>query len=144
MRSLDHSMIFLLIAGTYTAFGVLALSGLWRLAILAVVWAGAGVGIGLKLFRIHGLGPIGGALYIALGWTATVALPQVSKQVEPLPLLLIVAGGVLYTTGSVVLFLRRPNPSPLVFGYHEVWHSFVVLASLCHYAAIMLMLRSTA
>jgi hemolysin III len=136
-------MIFFLIAGTYTAFGVLALSGVWRLAILAVVWLGTLVGIALRLVRIE-LGAIGGGLYIVLGWTAIVALPELLREVEMLPLLLIVAGGLLYTTGAVILLRRRPNPKPYVFGYHELWHSFVVIASLCHYVAIMLMLRSSA
>jgi hemolysin III len=144
MRSLDHAMIFFLIAGTYTAFGVLTLSGPWRVAILSVVWIGAVIGVALRLVRIDGLGLIGGALYIVLGWTAIVALPELLREVETLPLLLIVAGGLLYTTGAVILFRRRPDPKPYVFGYHELWHSFVVIASLCHYVAIMLMLRSAA
>jgi hemolysin III len=111
MRSLDHVMIFFLIAGTYIAFGVLTLSGTWRVAILAVVWLGALVGIALRLVRIDGLGAIGGALYIVLGWTAIVALPELLREVETLPLLLIVAGGLLYTQARLSSFGGNRTPS---------------------------------
>ena len=141
MRSLDHSMIFLLIAGTYTAFGVLVLQGLWRLLVLVVVWTGALMGITLKLVKIEGFTRVGGTLYMALGWIGIAALPQVLNESEALPLLLAAVGGLMYTAGAVVLLRRRPDPNPLVFGYHEVWHSLVVAASTCHYAAITLLLR---
>jgi hemolysin III len=143
VRSLDHSMIFLLIAGTYTAFGVLVLHGLWRLLVLAVVWTGALVGVTLKLVKIEGFSRAGGTLYMALGWIGIVALPQVLSESETLPLVLTVAGGLMYTVGAVVLLRRRPDPNPLVFGYHEIWHALVVAASTCHYAAITLLLRTT-
>jgi hemolysin III len=142
IRSLDHSMIFLLIAGTYTAFGALVLHGLWRLLVLVVVWSGALVGITLKLVNIDGFSRVGGTLYIALGWFGVAALPQVLNESEALPLGLTVAGGVMYTVGAVVLLRRRPDPNPLVFGYHEIWHALVVAASACHYAAISLLLTT--
>ena len=142
VRSLDHSMIFILIAGTYTPFGILALHGAWRIGVLAAVWVGAALGIALKLVRIAGLDRFGNALYIVLGWTAILALPQVVREGATLPLVFTVAGGLLYTSGAIILYRRRPDPQPLVFGYHEVWHTLVVLASLCHYTAIMLLLRS--
>ena len=140
MRSLDHSMIFLLIAGTYTAFGVLVLHGQWRLVVLGVVWTGALLGIVLKLVRIDGFSRVGGTLYIALGWTGIAALPEILSKSEALPFVLTLAGGVMYTVGAVVLLRRRPDPSPLVFGYHEIWHSLVVAASACHNAAISMLL----
>lgn len=140
VRSLDHSMIFLLIAGTYTAFGVLVLHGLWQLLVLLVVWAGALLGITLKLVKIDGFSRTGGTLYMALGWIGIVALPQVLSESEVLPLVLTVAGGLMYTVGAVVLLRRRPDPNPLVFGYHEIWHALVVAASACHYAAITVLL----
>jgi hemolysin III len=144
MRSLDHSMIFLLIAGTYTAFGTLALRGLWRLLVLAVVWTGALVGITIKLVKIDRLSPVASALYMALGWTGVIALPQVLSDLGALPVVLIVAGGLMYTVGAVVLLRRRPDPNPHVFGYHEVWHALVVAASTCHYAAVTVMLGAAA
>jgi hemolysin III len=143
MRSLDHSMIFFLIAGTYTPFGIVALTGAWRIAVLAVVWVGAVVGIALKLLRLDLLGRVGGMLYIVLGWTAILALPEILREVATVPLVLTVAGGLLYTTGALILCRRQPDPKPLVFGYHEVWHCFVVLGSLCHYVAIILLLRTS-
>jgi hemolysin III len=142
MRSLDHSMIFLLIAGTHTAFGVLVMHGPWRLLVLGVVWTGALVGIVLKLVKINGFSRVGGTLYIALGWVGIAALPEVLSESEALPLALTVAGGLMYTGGAVVLLRRRPDPNPLVFGYHEIWHSLVVAASTCHYAAISVLLRT--
>jgi hemolysin III len=142
MRSLDHSMIFLLIAGTHTAFGVLALHGLWRILVLGIVWTGAVVGIVLKLITIDGFSRVGGTLYIALGWIGIAALPEILSQSEALPLVLTFAGGLMYTAGTVVLLRRRPDPKPLVFGYHEIWHSLVIAASTCHYAAISVLLRT--
>jgi hemolysin III len=142
IQTLDHSMIFVLIAGTYTAFGVLALPGLWRLVVLAVVWTGTLVGITIKLVKIDWLSPVAGALYIALGWAGIAALPQVLGDLGALPVVLIVAGGVMYTVGALVLLRRRPDPNPHVFGYHEVWHALVVVASACHYAAISVLVRT--
>jgi hemolysin III len=141
VRSLDHSMIFLLIAGTYTAFGVLLLRGLWQL-VLVVVWTGALVGITLKLIKVDGFSRVGGTLYIGLGWMGIVALPQVLSESGALALVLTVAGGLMYTFGTVVLLRRSPDPKPLVFGYHEIWHALVVAASTCHYVAITLLLRT--
>jgi hemolysin III len=142
MQSLDHSMIFILIAGTYTAFGVLALRGQWRIVVLAVVWTGTLVGITIKVAKIERLSPVAGALYIALGWTGIAALPQVLSDLGVLPVALILAGGLMYTVGAVVLLRRRPDPNPHVFGYHEVWHALVVAASACHYAAISMLVRT--
>jgi hemolysin III len=142
MRSLDHSMIFVLIAGTYTAFGVLALRVLWRLLVLAVVWTGALAGITIKLVKSDRLSSVADALYIALGWTGIAALPQVLSDRGALPVALIVAGGLMYTVGALVLLRRRPDPNPDVFGYHEVWHALVVAASTCHYAAITVLVRT--
>jgi hemolysin III len=139
-RALDHSMIFLLIAGTHTAFGVLVLHGVWQQLVLVVVWMGALVGITLKLVNIEGFSTAGGTLYIALGWIGIAALPQVLSESEVLPLVLILAGGLMYTVGAFVLLRRRPDPNPLVFGYHEIWHALVVAASTCHYAAITVLL----
>jgi hemolysin III len=142
LRTLDHSMIFLLIAGTYSAVGVLVLHGVWELVVLVVVWTGALVGIALKLVKIDGFSRTGGTLYIALGWIGIAALPQVLSKSDALPLVLTVAGGVIYTVGAVVLLRRRPDPNPLVFGYHEIWHALVVAASTCHYVAITALLRT--
>lgn len=142
MRRLDHSMIFFLIAGTSTAFGALALKGLWRTLFLSVVWAGAVMGITFKLVKIDGFGRLGGFLYIALGWVGALTIPQAIREAEPISLILIAVGGVMYTVGAVVFFRRRPDPKPLVFGYHEIWHALVVAASACHYVSITILLRT--
>jgi hemolysin III len=138
MRRLDHSMIFLLIAGTYTPLSILALHGAFQAVILAVVWSGAAVGVALKQLRLRGLGAVTGALYVTLGWVAIVAAPQfVTLPVAATVLLL--AGGVLYTAGAVVFLRKRPDPWPDMFGYHEVWHVFVTSGVLCHYLAILVL-----
>ena len=142
MQRLDHSMIFVLIAGTYTPFCLLALHGAWSIVLLAAVWAGAIAGIVLKLVGVDRTKVASAILYIALGWLAVVATPVVISNLSIVPLVLLASGGVLYTVGAVVFSTRRPNPSPLVFGYHEVWHSFVVGGSVCHYAVILLLARA--
>ena len=141
LRRLDHSMIFLVIAATYTAIGVLVLHGVWQQLVLVIVWMGALVGVTLKLVNIDGFSRAGGTLYIALGWIGIATLPQVLSESEVLPLVLILAGGLMYTVGAFVLLRRRPDPNPIVFGYHEIWHALVVAASTCHYAAITVLLR---
>jgi hemolysin III len=139
MKSLDHSMIFLLIAGTYTPLSVFVLRRPWSLVFLSAVWAGAAAGVVLKLVKIDGLGGVSGALYIVLGWLAILITPQIVRGLSPVAVGLLLAGGILYTTGAIVLRRRRPDPVPATFGYHEIWHSMVVGASACHYAGILLM-----
>jgi hemolysin III len=139
MQRLDHSMIYLLIAGTYTPVCVLVLQRAWAFAMLAVVWTTAVAGVAMKQFGMEATRKIGGALYIVLGWAAVLCAPAFAGRISLPVLALIGAGGVLYTLGAIVLFRQRPDPNPLVFGYHEVWHVMVVLAGACHYAAIMLL-----
>jgi hemolysin III len=140
MKRLDHSMIFVLIAGTYTPFALLVLDGAWRWAVLSLVWVGAAVGISLKMFRIDGLRALAGTLYIGLGWLVVIAAPQLFGHLSWEASVLLVTGGLLYTAGAIVLAAHRPDPSPRVFGYHEVWHSMVIGGSACHFAAISLVL----
>jgi hemolysin III len=143
MRRLDHSMIFVLIAGTYTPFAVLVLHGAWSVTILALAWAGAFAGIAIKILSIDRLRVLGGAMYIVLGWLVTLALPQIVHGLSLAGVILLFTGGILYTAGAAVLWRRWPDPSPKWFGYHEVWHAMVVAASMCHYAAIMLLLTTS-
>lgn len=139
MRKLDHSMIFCLIAGTYTPFSLLVLEGVWAKVMLGAVWTGALFGVGVKLWGMERVRKLGNALYIILGWMAVLAAPQFFTRLSPVVLGLIFAGGLLYTGGAIVLLRRSPDPNPKVFGYHEVWHVMVVAASLCHYVAILLL-----
>jgi hemolysin III len=136
MQRADHSMIYIFIAASYTPFGLLVLKGPWAIAMLAVVWAGAIFGVLLKMLRLDRAAKLGYAMYLILGWTAVAALPQMARTLSWSSLILLVAGGLLYTAGSIVLAIRRPNPLPASFGYHEVWHTMVVAAATCHYVVI--------
>ena len=136
MRRLDHSMIFLLIAGTYTPVGLLVLEGTLATVVLAVVWGGAMAGIVLELAWTNAPRWLGGAVYLALGWVAVVAMPQLFGRLGVAGGLLIVAGGLLYTAGAAIYGLRRPDPVPAVFGYHEVFHLLVIAGVTTHFLAI--------
>ena len=140
MRRLDHAAIFLLIAGTYTPFGLLALSGAWRWTVLPIVWGGALAAIVLKLAWVDGPQWLTAALGIALGWAGVVALPQLVDHAGWAGIALLGAGGLLYTGGAVVYAMRRPDPVPAVFGYHELFHALVIAAAACQYAAVALVL----
>lgn len=136
MRRLDHSMIFLLIAGTVTPFALLTMEGTWSTAILVAVWSAAAVGIVVELLWIHSPKWVSAAMYVAVGWIAAVAFPQIVGTAGVWAGLLIATGGILYTVGAVVYATGRPNPSPTYFGYHEVFHLFVIGAAALHFAAI--------
>lgn len=143
MKRLDHSMIYVLIAGSYTPVTVLALRGAWEAVLLSVIWAGAAVGITLKMVKPDGLSLLTAILYMAMGWLALVALPQLVRGMSLAELVLLVCGGLLYTAGAIVFASRRPDPMPEVFGYHEIWHAFMVAAAACHYAMILLVVRAS-
>jgi hemolysin III len=136
MRRLDHAAIYLLIAGTYTPFGLLALSGAWRWTVLLVVWGGALTAIVFKLAWVDAPKWVAAAIAIALGWVGVVVLPQLWDQAGLAGLLLLAGGGVLYTGGAVVYARGRPDPYPAVFGYHELFHALVIAAAACQYAAV--------
>jgi len=118
---------------------LLALSGVWSVVMLATVWAGAVTGIVLKQVNVDGLRRVSGFLYISLGWISIVTLPQLFHSMSSLGFALVVAGGLLYTLGAIVFAMKRPDPNPAVFGYHEIWHAFTAGAGLCHYSAILLL-----
>ncbi|HEX8076085.1 MAG TPA: hemolysin III family protein, partial [Thermoleophilaceae bacterium] len=129
-------MIFVLIAGTYTPFALLVLHGGLARAILIVVWAGALAGTVLNLLWTSAPKPVTAAVYLAMGWVAIAALPQMARAIGAVGVGLVLLGGVLYTAGAVIYALRRPNPVPGVFGYHEVFHALVVAAAAAHFAAV--------
>jgi hemolysin III len=138
MRRLDHAAIFLLIAGTYTPFGLLALDGAWRVTVLAIVWSGALVAIVLRVAWIDAPRWVAAVFGLVLGWVGVVALPEIYGGVGLTPLTLAAVGGLLYTAGALVYALRRPDPVPAVFGYHEVFHALVIAAAACQYVAVAL------
>jgi hemolysin III len=136
MRRVDHSMIFVLIAGTYTPFALLVLDGDLATVILVVVWAGALAGIFMKLVWIDAPKTLVAILYLALGWVAVAAFPSMLDELGITGAALVVVGGLLYTAGALVYAFQRPNPAPTVFGYHEVFHALVILAAALQYAVI--------
>jgi len=144
LRRLDHANIYLIIAGTYTPFALLALEGTARVVVLAVTWGGALAGV---LFRVLWMGAprwLYTVLYLALGWTAIFVLPQLLQGAGVAAVVLIAVGGVLYSAGAVVYGLRRPDPSPRWFGYHEVFHACTLAAYLVQYIAVSIVVYSQA
>ena len=136
MRRLDHAGIYLLIAGTYTPFGLLVLSGAWRTTVLAIVWGGAALAIVQHLVWVDAPKWLAAVVAIALGWVGVAAFPQLVAHSGSVGAALLAIGGVLYTLGAVVYARKRPDPRPLVFGYHEVFHALTILAVGSQYAAI--------
>lgn len=136
LRRLDHAGIYCLIAGSYTPVGLIALHGAWEIVVLAIVWSGAGAAIFIRLFWISAPKWLSAAVAIGLGWVGIVAMPEVYFEVGLACVLLILAGGILYSLGAVVYATRRPDPFPAVFGYHEIFHLMVVAAVALQYAAI--------
>jgi hemolysin III len=136
MRRVDHAGVYLLIAGTYTPVGLLVLDGTWRVAVLATVYAGTGAAVVLKFAWVNAPKWLAAVIGIALGWVAVAALPQLATRLGPTPVTLLLAGGIAYTAGAVVYALRRPNPAPRTFGYHELFHALTIVAVTCQYVAI--------
>ena len=136
LRRLDHAMIFLLIAGTYTPVGLMILSGAWQVIVLMVVWTGAAGAILIRLLWTDGPRWIAVAIAVALGWVAVLALPQLVRGIAPAGVALLLTGGLLYTLGSLVYARQSPNPLPAVYGFHEVFHTLVIAAAACQYVAI--------
>jgi hemolysin III len=130
-----------MIAGTYTPICAVALGGGLSWALLGTVWALAAVGFVLALVGVAERPGVGHALYISLGWLGVLSVPSIFAAVGPGGVALLLAGGLLYTVGAFVLAARWPNPFPTTFGYHEVWHTMVVVASGLHYAVVYWVLR---
>jgi hemolysin III len=136
LRKLDHATIFLAIAGTYTAIAGLALPGGTAWPVLTVVWVGALAGAALQLVRGLGRRWLSAGPYLALGWVALTVTPQLAETLGYGGFMLLLAGALLYSTGAVVYARKRPDPRPLVFGYHEVFHLLVIAAAAAHYATV--------
>lgn len=139
MRRLDHAMIFVLIGGTYTPICLLALPPNWGIPMLVIAAVGSIGGFILKLAAFDRLKRLAYVLYPMLGWIMIFALPKLIDELQTPELVLIVIGGLVYSLGLPVLITRKPNPWPENFGYHEVWHTCVVIASACHFAAVGLL-----
>jgi hemolysin III len=145
LRRMDHANIFVLIAGSYTPFALLFLDGAARVVLLSVIWAAALAGMCFRIFWIDAPRWLYVPMYVALGWAAVFFIPQFvdgahrfSGGIAIAVLILVASGGLLYTLGGVVYGLKRPNPSPRWFGFHEVFHTFTIVAFACHYVAVSL------
>lgn len=133
LRRLDHMMIFVLIAATYTPFCLIPLRGPWGWGIFGTVWSVAVMGMVFKLFWIHAPRWLSAAMYVCMGWIAVVGIVPLVKALPPGALVWLFAGGLLYTAGAVIYALKRPDPLPRIFGFHEIFHVFVMLGTLAHF-----------
>jgi hemolysin III len=145
LRRFDHANIFILIAGSYTPFTLIFLHGTSQVVLLATVWSGAVLGVLFRVFWLDAPRWLHTPIYIALGWAAVFFLPQFTAGVSRIGfgigvavLVLVAVGGILYTLGGVVYGFRRPNPWPTWFGFHEVFHTFTILAFVTHYVGVSL------
>lgn len=145
LRRFDHSNIFLLIAGSYTPFTLIFLEGFEQTLLLSIVWTGALLGMVFRIFWTDAPRWLYTPIYIALGWAAAFFIPDFAAGTDNVglgigiaSLVLVATGGVLYTLGGVVYGLKRPNPSPRWFGFHEVFHTFTILAFVTHYVGVSL------
>jgi hemolysin III len=136
-KRIDHANIFLLIAGSYTPITVLCLPPEKATVLLAMIWGGAALGIGFRVFWVGAPRWLYVPLYVLLGWAAMLFIVDFFTA-APVTMLLIIIGGVLYTAGAVFYGLKRPNPIPGVFGFHEIFHTLTLLAFLCHWTGILL------
>jgi hemolysin III len=138
MRRLDHSMIFMLIAGTITPFAVLVMDGPLATALLIAVWAAAAAGVIVELIWVDAPKWVSVAVYLTVGWIGALGFPSIAVEAGIGAAVLIALGGLMYTSGAVIYARQRPDPKPAVFGYHEIFHVLVVVAAASHFAAIAL------
>ncbi len=136
LRRLDHAAIFLMIAGTATPILDQALTGAVRIVMLALLWGTAACGVVFRVVWMHAPRWSYTAAYVGMGWLAAARFRDIAREVPHAALALIIAGGVAYTLGAVVYAVKWPNPLPRRFGFHEVWHLFVLVASVLHFAAV--------
>jgi hemolysin III len=136
LRAVDHSNIFVLIAGTYTPICFNALEGWLRVTILMAVWLLAVIGVGLATFATRLPRWAGTAIYIGMGWASVLALPALLAALPSEAIMLLFLGGVAYTIGGIIYALKRPNPFPHIFGFHEIFHLLVIMGAALHVIAI--------
>jgi hemolysin III len=144
LRKLDHSAIFLLIAGTYTPFCIIAFTGFWQWGLLAIIWAIAATGITVKIFYLKAPRWLNAVIYVFMGWLCVTAAPQMPSFLPVSAMVWLIIGGVVYTLGAVVYATKIFNFFPGKFGFHEVWHVFVLLGAMAHFISVMSLLVSVA
>jgi hemolysin III len=133
LRRVDHSMIYVFIAGSYTPVCLVPLRAEWGVPVLVTIWALAVLGVGLKLFWLEASRWVRIALYLAMGWLSVAILPVLWRLLPGSAFFWLAAGGLAYTIGSLVYALKRPDPFPTVLGFHEIWHLFVMAGTFCHF-----------
>ena len=133
LRKLDHSAIYLLIAGTYTPICLHYFTGFWRLGLLGVIWSLALAGIAVKLLIIRAPRWVTAGIYLLMGWLAIAGIREIVARLPTGALVWLLLGGLFFTGGAVIYMLKKPNPYPGVFGFHEIWHIFVILGAFSHY-----------
>ncbi len=141
LRRMDHANIYLIIAGTYTPFAVLALPTDQGRILLSIVWVGASAGVVFRVFWVGAPRWLSTTLYVVVGWVAVFFLSELIDGAGVAAVILIVIGGILYSLGAVVYAIKRPNPSPSAFGFHEVFHTLTVAAFTAHYIAVWLVVH---
>ncbi|WP_024334402.1 MULTISPECIES: PAQR family membrane homeostasis protein TrhA [Desulfotignum] len=132
-RRIDHIMIFMVIAGSYTPLCLVPLRGPWGWSLFGIIWGFAAVGIVLKLFWMNLPRWISTLIYLGMGWLCMVAVYPLVQILEPAPLLWLALGGLFYSLGALVYIFKKPDPFPKMFGFHEIWHICVLLGSACHF-----------
>lgn len=136
LRKFDHSAIFLLIAGTYTPICTNLLAGFWKWGLLGIVWGLALAGIGVKIFFLNAPRWVTAGVYILMGWLSIFGIREMLVTMPVGAIIWLAAGGLIYTLGAVVYITKRMDFLPGVFGFHEVWHIFVILGALAHFIMI--------
>ncbi len=136
LRKFDHSAIFLLIAGTYTPFCVLMFTGFWKWGLLGIIWLLAVIGIGVKMVTVNAPRWLHAGIYIAMGWLCMAAIGEMQRVLPPGAIIWLIIGGVVYTLGAIIYITKTLDFLPGKFGFHEVWHIFVILGALAHFIAI--------
>jgi hemolysin III len=136
LRKFDHSSIYVLIAASYTPLCVIAFRGFWQWGLLAIIWALALAGIVVKIFVIKGPRWLTAGIYLVMGWLSLIALGEMMATLSTSSIVWLFAGGVVYSLGAVIYITKKLNFKPGVFGFHEVWHIFVLLGALCHFISI--------
>jgi hemolysin III len=144
LRRIDHSTIYVFIAASLTPVALLVLHGTVSLIVLLSVWIGAAGGVALSVGWIDAPRTLNAACYVAVGWVTVIALPEMLHRLGPVPVILLLGGGLLYSLGAVTYATQKPNPWPHTFGFHEVFHLLVVLAAAMHYVAIVGVIDGTA
>jgi len=142
LRKIDHSAIYLLIAGTYTPFCVNAFSGFWQWGLLSIIWGLALIGIGIKIFIIRTPRRINAGIYLLMGWLIVAAIGEMIATLPAEVLTWLIMGGIMYTLGAIIYITKKMDFIPGVFGFHEVWHIFVILAAAAHYISILIFIRA--